>query len=49
MQERVAAGYDQVFASLIDREPVVVLDGEREIDRVFAEVMRQLETVLAPR
>lgn len=49
MQERVAAGYDQVFASLIDREPVVVLDGEREIDRVFAEVMRQLEAVLAPR
>jgi len=49
MQERVAAGYDQVFASLTDREPVVVLDGEREIDRVFAEVMRQLATVLAPR
>lgn len=49
MQERVAAGYDQVFAALTDREPVVVLDGEREIERVFTEVMRQLETVLAPR
>lgn len=49
MQERVAAGYDQVFAALTDREPVVVLDGEREIERVFVEVMRQLETVLAPR
>lgn len=49
MQERVAAGYDQVFAALTAREPVVVLDGEREIGRVFAEVMCQLETVLAPR
>ncbi len=46
MQERVAAGYDQVFASLVDREPVVVLDGEREIDRVFADLMRHIERTL---
>ena len=46
MQERVAAGYDQVFAALLDREPVVVLDGEREVERVFVDLMRQIEPVL---
>jgi len=45
MQERVAAGYDQVFAALIDREPVVVIDGEQEIDRVFGELMRLIEPI----
>lgn len=45
MQERVAAGYDQVFAALVDREPVVVLDGEREIDQVFGELMRLIEPI----
>ncbi|MBK7537318.1 MAG: dTMP kinase [Myxococcales bacterium] len=49
MQERVAAGYDQVFAALTDREPVVVLDGEREVDRVFAELMRQIAPLLPAR
>jgi dTMP kinase len=47
MQERVAAGYDQVFAALVDREPVVVIDGEREVHRVFADLMRLVEPVLA--
>ncbi|MEZ4358742.1 MAG: dTMP kinase [Kofleriaceae bacterium] len=47
MQEKVAAGYDHVFASLVDREPVVVLDGERDVDRVFADIMRLVDT-LAP-
>ncbi|MEQ1508562.1 MAG: hypothetical protein ABMB14_40395 [Myxococcota bacterium] len=30
----------------IDREPVVVLDGEREVERVFVDLMRQIEPVL---
>jgi dTMP kinase len=47
MQTRVAAGYDQVFAALVDREPVVVIDGEREVNRVFTELMRLIEPVLA--
>jgi dTMP kinase len=46
MQERVAAGYDQVFAGLADREPVAVIDGEREIERVFAEIMQLIERVV---
>lgn len=47
MQERVAAGYDQVFEALLDREPVVVIDGEREVDRVFGELMRLIEPVVS--
>ncbi len=46
MQAKVAAGYDQVFAALVDREPVVVIDGEREIDQVFGELMRLIEPVV---
>jgi thymidylate kinase len=45
MQERVASGYDQVFAALVDREPVAVIDGEREIAQVFTELMSLIEPV----
>jgi dTMP kinase len=47
MQEKVAAGYDEVFAALTDREPVVVLNGEREVDRVFADLMRLVDALIA--
>ncbi len=47
MQEKVAAGYDQVFAELAGRERVVILDGEQPIDRVFAELMQLIEPLLA--
>lgn len=47
MQEKVAAGYDQVFAALVDREPVVVIDGERDVDKVFGELMRLIEPVVS--
>lgn len=47
MQEKVAAGYDQVFAALVDREPVVVIDGERDVDKVFGELMRLVEPVVS--
>jgi dTMP kinase len=46
MQQRVAAGYDQVFAALRDREPVAVVDGEREVTRVFTDLMQLIESML---
>lgn len=49
MQERVAAGYDRVFAELTSREPVMVIDGERDVDRVFTELMKLIEPLLPPR
>lgn len=49
MQERVAAGYDRVFAELTSREPVMVIDGERDVDRVFTDLMRLIEPLLTPR
>ncbi len=48
MQERVAAGYDRVFTELTSREPVMVIDGERDVDRVFAELMKLIEPLLPP-
>jgi thymidylate kinase len=36
-----------VFEALLDREPVVVIDGEQEIDRVFGELMRLIEPVVS--
>lgn len=48
MQERVAAGYDRVFAELTAREPVMVIDGEREVHQVFTDLMRLIEPRLPP-
>ena len=47
MQERVAAGYDEVLAALAaEGEPIAVLDGERPLEDVTAAIVAAALTVL---
>jgi dTMP kinase len=47
MQERVAAGYDEVLAALrAEGEPIAILDGERALDDVTAAIVAAAGSVL---
>ena len=46
LQRRVAAGYREVMAALGGREPVAVLDGERDEDEVAADCLARVLVIL---
>jgi dTMP kinase len=47
MQQRVAAGYDEVMAALAARgEPIVILDGEQPLDAVTQAIADAVAAVL---
>jgi dTMP kinase len=49
MQHKVALGYDRVMTTLASKETIVTIDGEQSMDDVFAEVLRQALSLIAPK